>query len=1106
MKRLLFTLLPFLSLSLFAAPTGFDLKQGAATLIQNNIVKSGKQAIIHWDTFSIDSHEIMHFMQQDSHSKVLNRVMGKEMSHILGTLKSNGQIFLINPQGILIGPNGRIETAGFVGSTLDISDADFIKGQKLFFHNPGPGTLCNLGTITTPSGNITLISRAVKNEGTLQANNGLVSLAAGVEILLKPEGDTRISIQAGHILPNNDQEIAVENLGEIEALRIEMQACKNPYEKAVHCGGTVTAFSTQEENGRLLLIAHEGTNAISGTVSASSGTAHFLGDAVILQETACIDVSGKSQGGTILIGGDYQGNNPEIPNAKKVTLEKGSLVKADALEKGNGGRVITWGDDANHFYGSISARGGSQGGDGGFVEVSAKNWDWKFLGEVTTYAPQGNSGTLLLDPTNINIIAGAIGSSTPLFPTTPPGTYNPTTVAAATLTNGDIVNALDTTLTNVVISTASGQANPGSVAITTGPITWASNNKLTIIANQTISVEQPITNTFVGPPTTVIDFQANVGGATTGNFSGVSVTSTISTIDGHISLNGTGGNQNLNRGTIVHGSGVVQSTGNGAITLIGDAQNSGTGDDKEGVRIDGRVTVTNGLLSINANGGNGIKSQGLEVNNGGIIESVGSGNMEIIGRGGFSSGNNSTGVVLGINSNIRATGTGSLSIEGYGEGSGNGNIGVERFPDVGATSTISTVSGNIDIYAEGSPTGGTGCHGISLVVGGGGGGVIETVSGTITITAKGGGSGSSHGVNIQGAPSMIQATGSGSINIVATGSSSGSNNHGVNIVQQGMISATSGTLNVEGISGPNSSAGVVIVNNNSGIASTSGNITVTGHAIGNSTQGIFITNGGNITSTTGNITAQTFSDFFLSNANVTTAGNILISAARDASIRAQTANAAVTSTAGTTTVIADRNVILASNLPNIATISGQTGVAVVADDAFPSPPLIGSGFLDKDQDSVIVSPGGGPVRIFTARQPLNMIFGDINNAPFSAGTEFINTAQEQWGFYFYTVFGGNPFTIFYKDSIEPVIEALVNELMIANAQLSDFLPFFPRSQKPFEYQYIGEICTYETKPKALHCRPHFAPYGSFIFEDSIFWIGEKWDQSSQKTLLDYLSR
>lgn len=139
----------------------------------------------------------------------------------------------------------------------------------------------------------------------------------------------------------------------------------------------------------------------SGELTATGGTVRLLGNHVGLIEQATIDVSAPTGGGTVLIGGEFQGQTG-MPTAERTYVGPEVMILADAYGSGNGGRVIVWADGATQFAGSIWARGGEAGGNGGFVEVSGAE-SLSFTGTVDTRAVQGEDGTLLLDPAIITI-------------------------------------------------------------------------------------------------------------------------------------------------------------------------------------------------------------------------------------------------------------------------------------------------------------------------------------------------------------------------------------------------------------------------------------------------------------------------------------------------------------------------------------------------------------------------------------------------------------------------------------------------------------------------------------------------------------------------------
>ncbi|MCB1110198.1 MAG: filamentous hemagglutinin N-terminal domain-containing protein, partial [Chlamydiia bacterium] len=715
-----FCLAIFLMPALFAAPKGFKPHKGTASASQEGhrtLVRSGQKAIIHWDQFSIESGELVHFHQKDATSRVLNRVMGKDASRIYGRLTSNGQVFLINPQGIYIGPSGRIETNGFVGSTLNLLDQDFWEGKDLFFHEPGSGLIKNLGVISCPAGDIVLIARAIENEGTINSPSGLTACGSGVEVLLKPDGDQRISIRPDLSLPNDENEIAIQNYGDIEALAVEMKTSKNPYEKAIHCSGAVTAFRQKEEGGRIYLVGNHGKTVVEGSLEARSGTVHILGKEVSVVDEAVIDVSG-STGGTLLVGGDYQGKNPNILNAQTTTVSKDASMYADGFE-GDGGRIIVWSDGETFCGAEMSACARGNQGDGGFIEISGA----KSVASPThpdLRAKNGKDGTLLLDAGPITISSG--GASGP-------------TAYGSTFINAQLG------LGNFSLDTGS-EPGPGEQSLTvdgtvTGAdeITWANANKLTLIGGRNVEIQSGAAIRATGSGD--LEIQGNGTFVALTDFNGIFVNGgTLEVANGAMTLTGTGGQASFNRGILVNNSGVVQATGSGSISMTGTATLTGGVQNKEGVSIGtmgpsiGTVQVNNGNLTILGRGGDGFLSQGVEINFGGVIRSTGSGNISITGFGGNTTGNFSNGFVIGT-ATIEATGTGSITINGTGEGTGFRSIGVERFPEAFAPGTgiIQTESGNITINATGAVNGGVDCPGLSLQGPTSGSGIVRTNAG-----------------------------------------------------------------------------------------------------------------------------------------------------------------------------------------------------------------------------------------------------------------------------------------------------------------------------------------------------------------------------------------
>jgi filamentous hemagglutinin family protein len=389
----------------FAAQGGPGAPQvvsGTASFTQQGNVFSitnTPNTIINWQSFSIGAGEITRFIQQDANSAVLNRVLGQDPSKILGALQSNGHVFLINPNGIVFGRDARVDVGALTASTLQISDKDFLAGKRNFSAGGKPDArLSNEGAIrTTQGGQVFLLAGDVENSGVIQAPGGQVVLAAGHSVQLVDSGNPDL-----HVVVSAPSDRAV-NLGQVIAAGGKIGI----YGALVNQRGRVSADSAVVgANGNVVLRASRDTVLEAGSLTSATGAGkggevHVLGERVALAGDARIDASGAAGGGTVLVGGDYQGKNALLPNAKHTVLSKDAAIAADATAGGDGGKVILWSDGATQAHGAISARGAA-GGKGGLVETSGHALAIQGV-RVDTGAASGKGGTWLLDPDNITI-------------------------------------------------------------------------------------------------------------------------------------------------------------------------------------------------------------------------------------------------------------------------------------------------------------------------------------------------------------------------------------------------------------------------------------------------------------------------------------------------------------------------------------------------------------------------------------------------------------------------------------------------------------------------------------------------------------------------------
>ncbi|MBX7066538.1 MAG: filamentous hemagglutinin N-terminal domain-containing protein [Parachlamydiales bacterium] len=480
---------PFLLMTIYlqANPTGPAVMGGEANISETKgmlEIATGDRAVIHWDSFSIQAGETTRFIQPAIDSAVLNKVIGSEISQLNGLLQANGQVYLVNPNGVLIGPEGRIDTAAFMATALDIKSGEFLNGEALALQGDSLGKIINLGTIETKTGPVALIGHRIENAG--EIHGGTVSLIASHSVIFDATGDSVLFIQ-----PDLKSD-GIELSGKLEALKVVLQADTPPSTLAIGLGGLIDATTIENVGGEIYLTAssgdiailgeltadkkiivhaEEGTTELYGALECPSGEIRLLGKSVHLMENATVDVSGDFQGGTVLVGGDYRGKNSEIPNAERVLCHPDAEIHADAKIQGDGGKVIFWGDQAMLFFGKVNARGGAEGGNGGFVEVSSPG-QYSYHGLTNTLAPKGKTGTLLLDPTTLTISTAATTATFAAM------TYSGT-AANDVINNTELENNL--ALSNITIDATAGGGGGAGHIIFNAPVSW-SQNLLTLTA------------------------------------------------------------------------------------------------------------------------------------------------------------------------------------------------------------------------------------------------------------------------------------------------------------------------------------------------------------------------------------------------------------------------------------------------------------------------------------------------------------------------------------------------------------------------------------------------------------------------------------------------
>jgi filamentous hemagglutinin family protein len=436
-----------------ANPLGGQVVGGQATIQGQGtstvtVTQGSQNAIINWYTFNIGAGETTQFVQPNAGAIALNRVTGGQgVSTIYGHLKANGRIFLINPDGIMIGPGGMVNAAGFLASTNDIKNSDFMAGNYKFTIPGRPdASIVNLGHITASSGGFAaLVAPGVRNAGVITANLGSVALASGNGFTLDFYGDKLITLQVGDKIASQVIDVAtgqplnslVKNEGTLKAnggqVVLTAAAARHVVDSVINTTGVIEANSVGTKNGMIVLggatAATKGTDApkqtvkVAGTLSASGqktgekgGVIQITGEDIQVTG-AKLDASGQAGGGTVLVGGDTGGGTVNaaaagvkqaqlqpwsVANASSVSIDAATVIDASAKTAGDGGKVVVWSNGLTSVAGSISATGGVNGGNGGFVETSGKTVNFAGI-HVNTSAPMGTTGLWLLDPTNLTV-------------------------------------------------------------------------------------------------------------------------------------------------------------------------------------------------------------------------------------------------------------------------------------------------------------------------------------------------------------------------------------------------------------------------------------------------------------------------------------------------------------------------------------------------------------------------------------------------------------------------------------------------------------------------------------------------------------------------------
>ncbi|OKU80124.1 filamentous hemagglutinin, partial [Escherichia coli] len=390
-------------------PTGGQIVAGSGSIQtpsgnQMNIHQNSQNMVANWNSFDIGKGNTVQFDQPSSSAVALNRVVGGGESQIMGNLKANGQVFLVNPNGVLFGEGASVSTSGFVASTRDIKNDDFMNRRYTFSGGQKTGAaIVNQGELTTNAGGyIVLAADRVSNSGTIRTPGGKTVLAASERITLQLDNGGLMSVQVTGDVVN----ALVENRGLVSARdgQVYLTALGRGMlmNTVLNVSGVVEASGMHRQDGNIVLDGGDsGVVHLSGALQADNasgqgGKVVVQGKNILLDNGSSITATGGQGGGEVYVGGGWQGKDSNIRNANKVVMQGGARIDVSATQQGNGGTAVLWSDSYTNFHGQISAKGGETGGNGGQVETSSHG-NLQAFGSVSASAKKGKAGNWLLD-------------------------------------------------------------------------------------------------------------------------------------------------------------------------------------------------------------------------------------------------------------------------------------------------------------------------------------------------------------------------------------------------------------------------------------------------------------------------------------------------------------------------------------------------------------------------------------------------------------------------------------------------------------------------------------------------------------------------------------
>jgi filamentous hemagglutinin family protein len=436
------------------SPTGGQVVAGTGSITQSGATTTITQATqnlsLTWSNFNIAPQQTVNFVQPSTSAIAVNRILGTNGTQILGYLHSNGQVFLINPNGIVFGPTAEVNVGGLVASALDLA-ADTSSSTKSF-SGTGSGSVVNQGTITASDGGyVVLLGNHVSNEGVISAQLGTVALGAGSAITLTLDSDSRVHLQVDQSVLNS----LAQNGGLMRAdggqVIMSAGAKEALLASVVNNTGVIEARTVDTHDGTITLLGGmmAGTVKVAGTLDASAPNGGNGGE--INTSAAHVEVAGGARVTTAARDGLF-GSWLIDPQDYTVTATGGDIT-GTTLSNNLGTTDIT-----------LQSSAGATPGSGNVNVDDAVTWSANTTLTLTAsnnvnvnanITASGNNAGLIINPNTANTTGSSVETPTGT------GTFN---LAGASITLSGTTPHLSIAGTTYTVINTLGM--PGSVSAT----------------------------------------------------------------------------------------------------------------------------------------------------------------------------------------------------------------------------------------------------------------------------------------------------------------------------------------------------------------------------------------------------------------------------------------------------------------------------------------------------------------------------------------------------------------------------------------------------------------------------------------------------------------